>query len=113
MAEQVLVTVRKWGWCKWHRIPYPCRKTTEELRWCYTFQLARHRCFGVIQQFHACEAGREFHYWTSCLGWWHSWQLITTPYTRCFVNQLQDRGACSISGDFPSPNDDDPIGPID
>lgn len=112
MAEQRTVLVRKWTWCKWHGIPYPCRKSVEELRWCYTFELARHRCFGFVHQVEACESGREFHYWTGCFGWWHSWHLVTTPYTRCFENPLTDEGPCSLTDEFPSHVDTGPPGSI-
>ena len=105
MPEQTTMIVRRWGWCRgWAGIPYPCRKTSEEVRWCYTFELARHRCFGFYQQVHACENGTEYHYTTSCFGWWHNWQLVTAPFTRCFDQRLDEDGPCSLSGTFPAPD---------
>jgi len=106
MPVRELVTVRKWGWCRgWLGIPYPCRKTVEEWQWCYAFSHARHRCFGFVQQFQACEDGTEYHYTTGCVGWWHSWHLINSPFTKCFTDRREEQGECAPWGDFPDPGD--------
>jgi hypothetical protein len=106
MPVRELVIVRKWGWCSgWLGIPYPCRKTVEEWRWCYAFSHARHRCFGFVQQFQACEDEIEYHYTTGCFGWWHSWHLINSQFTKCFADRLEEQGECSPWGDFPDPGD--------
>jgi hypothetical protein len=103
MPEQRRVVVRYWGICRgWLGIPYPCRKTREETRWCYTFSLAVHRCLGAVEQFKACENGTEYHYRTWCFGVAWSWAIITTPYERCFKDRLDEKGPCSVTGDFPS-----------
>jgi hypothetical protein len=101
MPIQQTVTVRKWGWCRgWLGIPYPCRKTVTETRWCYSFTLSRRRCFGFAEKNEACENGIEYHYWTGCFGWF-SWVISTVPYQKCFKNRLAEKGDCSIVGDIP------------
>ena len=102
MPEQRRVVVRYWTICRgWFGIPYPCRKTREETRWCYEFTLAVHRCFGFFEQFKACENRIEYHYWTGCFGVTWKWAVVTDPYERCFKDRLEEKGPCSISGDFP------------
>ena len=79
MPEQRRVVVRYWTICRgWFGIPYPCRKTREETRWCYEFTLAVHRCFGFFEQFKACENGIEYHYWTGCFGVTLKWAVVTS-----------------------------------
>ena len=99
MPVQQTVTVRYWTWCGgWFK--YPCRKTKQETQWCYEFGLSRSRCWGFWEQHQACENGIEYHYSSGCFGYF-GWAIRTTPYVKCFKNQLKSKGQCSISGDFP------------
>ena len=101
MPVQQQVTVRRWGVCRKWGVPYPCRKTSEEVTWCYTFTLGRRRCWGLFEQFHVCENGIEYHYTDRCFGLVTNWTIITNPFQKCFENRLEEKGRCSISGDFP------------
>ena len=104
MPVQQQVTVRRWTWCRgWLGIPYPCRKTYEEIWWCYSFWFAQRKCWGFFEQFQACEGGIEYHYWDRCFGLVPSWTVITDPYQKCFKDLLEEQGQCSISGEFPPP----------